>query len=180
MEDESTFKSINIIIGFIIFILSILVLILANVLLLSLMVLLSIAVLVSGIGRLYNAFYNKQLNKIGKILKFITGLLASIIGLIILILTIVDPSASIALAISLIGYTFIVIGVVRIFIGIMMENYQKEFRIFLVIIGILTMIFAFIIVLFPALGYFVMIVYISLTLMFNGLTRMIVVLFGKK
>ncbi|MBY9004777.1 MAG: DUF308 domain-containing protein [Candidatus Lokiarchaeota archaeon] len=179
MEDESTLKSINIIIGSTIFILSILVLILANVLLLSLMVLLSIAVLVSGIGRLYNAFYNKQLNKIGKILKFITGLLASIVGLIILILTIIDPSASIVLAISLIGYTFIVIGVARIFIGVMMENYKMEFRIFLIFIGVITMIFAFIVVLFPTLGYFVLILYISLTLMFNGLTRIIFALFGK-
>ncbi|MCJ7649712.1 MAG: DUF308 domain-containing protein, partial [Candidatus Lokiarchaeota archaeon] len=120
------------------------------------------------------------LNKFGKIVKLVTGILAILVGVLVLILTITVPSVSIILLISLIGYLFIIIGIARIFMGILMESYKKEYRIFLIIIGIITMIFAFIVVLFPALGYFVLITYISLTLMINGLTRIVFSLFGKK
>ena len=180
MEEKSIFNSVNSVIGIIIISLSIIVLIFANVVILSLMILLSIAVIFSGIGRIYNAFYNTQLNKFGKILKLITGIIALLMGGLVLILTITVPSVSIILLISLIGYTFIIIGIARIFMGILMESYKKEYRIFLVMIGIITMIFAFTVVLFPALGYFVLITYISLTLMINGLTRIVFSLFGKK
>lgn len=180
MEEKSRFNSINSIIGIIIISLSIIVLIFANVVVLSLMIVLSIAVIFSGIGRIYNAFYNTLLNNFGKILKLVTGVIAVLVGVLVLILTLTVPSVSIILLISLIGYTFIIIGMARIFMGILMDSYKKEYRIFLVMIGLITMIFAFIVVLFPALGYFVLITYLSLTLMINGLTRIVFSLFGKK
>ncbi len=180
MEGKSRFNSINSIIGIVIISLSIIVLVFSNVVVLSLIILLSIAVIFSGIGRIYNAFYNTLLNKFGKILKLVTGVIAVLIGFIVLILTLTVPGVSIILLISLIGYTFIIIGIARIFMGILMESYKKEYRIFLVMIGLITMVFAFMIILFPALGYFVLITYLSLTLMINGLTRIIFSLFGKK
>lgn len=180
MEEDRSIDRINMMIGFIVFALSIIVLIMANVVILSLMVLLAIGILASGIGRVYNAFYNKKLNKISKILKIITGIIAIVVGIIVLIFMITDPSASIVFLFSLIGYAFITIGVARIFVGIMMENYKKEYRIFLITVGIITMVFAFIVVLFPTIAYFVLITYISLTLMFNGLTRIIYEFFGKQ
>ena len=44
----------------------------------------------SGVARTYNAFYNTYLNKIGKILKLITGILTFLVGLIVIIITFIN------------------------------------------------------------------------------------------
>ena len=176
MKEDTAFNSVNIIIGFIVLSISIIVLILPNAVILSLIILLSIAIMASGVARIYNAFYSTYLNKIGKILKLITGILTFLVGLIVIIITYINPSISIIILISTIGYTFIVIGVARIFMGVVNEGYKKEYRIFLIIVGIITLIFAFMIVLFPILGYFILITYISLTYPFPFDLHLIIII----
>lgn len=180
MEKEDLLIRFNIIIGLIIIFLSILVIIFSSAALLSLMILLSIALLFAGIGRLYNSFANEQLNKIAKIIKFLVGLLAIVISLTILILSIINPSVSILLLINLFGYSFIIIGCARIAIGFLVEKYTKQYRFFLVLVGIVTFVFAFIMILFPTFGYFVLVILLSLSLLFNGLARVMYSVLNKK
>ncbi|MBY9021273.1 MAG: DUF308 domain-containing protein, partial [Candidatus Lokiarchaeota archaeon] len=111
MEKKNILTNVNLVVGLTIVVLSILVFIFSNAALLSIMGLFSIALLFIGIGRLYNAFSNEKLNKIGKVLKFITGVLAIILSIIIFIVTLIEPVSSILLLINLLGYMFIIIGV---------------------------------------------------------------------
>ncbi|MGB5910155.1 MAG: DUF308 domain-containing protein, partial [Promethearchaeia archaeon] len=139
--------------------------------LLSLIILLSIALLFVGIGRISNAFLNEKLNKIGKVIKYITGILTIIVGIFIMVIVIVDPTFAILILINLVGYTLLVIGITRIFIGIMMEKYSKKYRFILIVVGITTFIFAFLVLIFPTFGYFVIVILLSLSLLLNGFAR---------
>jgi len=180
MEKDSILTRVNLVVGLIIIILAIIVIIFSNAALLSIMILLSIALLFAGIGRLYNAFTNEKLKKIAKILKFVTGLLAIILSLTIIIISIVEPATSILLLINLLGYMFIIIGVSRIAVGLLVERYTKEYRFFLVLIGILSFVFAFIVIFYPTFGYFVLVILLSSTLLINGLVRVLYALFERK
>jgi len=171
MEKDNILIGINTIVGLIIIILSILTIIFSYTAVLTLIILLSIALLFAGIGRISNAFLNEKLNKIGKVIKYSTAILAIIVSIFILVITIVNPTFSITVLINLVGYTLLVIGIARIFIGIMMEKYSKKYRFILIIVGIISFIFAFFILIFPTFGYFVIVILLSLSLMLNGFAR---------
>ena len=175
MENENLIKNINIVVGSIIILLSIIVLFYGTAALISLILLLAIAFLFMGIGRLFNAYSNTLLNKLSKYIKYSTGFISIIVSIAVLVITIVNPSLSILILINLFGYVLIIIGVARIAVGYLMELYPIVYRVFLVIVGILTFVFAFIVLLFPILGYFILVTLVSLSLLVNGLAR---VLFG--
>jgi len=180
MEKESQFLSINLIIGIIIIILSILVILFSSAALLSIMILLSFALFSAGVARLYNTFADEKLNKIAKVIKFLVGLSIIGISLTILILTLINPTISILLLIYLFGYGLIILGCARIGVGLLVERYSKPYRFFLIFVGIITFIFAFIVIFFPTFGYFVIIILLSLSLLFNGLLRIFTVFLDKK
>jgi len=171
MEQENILIRVNIIVGLIIIILSILIIILSNIVLLSLMILLSITLLFAGIGRISNAFLNERLNKTGKAIKYLTGILAITVSISIMIITIIDPTFSVLILINLVGCTLIAIGITRIFIGIMMQKYSKKYRFILFIVGITSLIFALLVLIFPTFGYFVVVMLLSLSLLLNGFAR---------
>ena len=180
MEKENILTNINLVVGLIIIVLSVLVIIFSNAALLSIMGLFSIAILFIGIGRLYNAFSNEKLSKLVKALKFITGVLAIILSIIILIVTLIEPVSSILLLINLLGYMFIIIGVSRIAVGILVEDYSNVYRVFLALVGIFSFFFAFIVLLYPTFGYFVLVILLSLSLLINGLARVLFAVFERK
>jgi uncharacterized membrane protein HdeD (DUF308 family) len=180
MEKDNQFFGINIIIGIIVIILSILVIFFSGAALLSLMILLSIAIFFAGTARVYNTFADEKLTKIAKIIKFIVGLSMIGISLTVLITTIINPTVSILLLIYLFGYGLIILGCARIAVGLLVERYSKPYRFFLIFVGIATFIFAFIVIFFPTFGYFVLIMLISLSLLFNGLLRIFSILLDKK
>jgi len=180
LEKENILTGVNLVIGLMIIILSLIVIVFSNAALLSIMILMSIALFFAGTGRLYNVFANQKLNKSAKILKFIVGLLAIILSLVIIIITIVEPTTSILLLINLFGYMFIIIGVSRIAIGLLVENFTKEYRFFLVLVGIISFIFAFIVIFYPTIGYFVLVILLSMSLLINGLARVLSALFERK
>jgi len=180
MEKENQFFGINIIIGIIIIILSILAILFSGAALLSIMLLLSIALFFAGIIRVYNTFADEKLNNIAKVIKFVVGLSMIGISLTILITTIISPAVSILFLIYLFGYGFIILGCARIAVGLLVERYSKPYRFFLILVGIATFIFAFMVIFFPAFGYFVLTILLSLSLLFNGLLRIFSIFLDKK
>ncbi|MBY9021272.1 MAG: hypothetical protein KGD67_09450 [Candidatus Lokiarchaeota archaeon] len=84
------------------------------------------------------------------------------------------------LLINLLGYMFIIIGVSRIAVGLLVENYSKVYRVFLVLVGIFSFLFAFIVLLYPTFGYFVLVILLSLSLLINGLVRVLFAAFERQ
>ncbi|MFX1380743.1 MAG: DUF308 domain-containing protein, partial [Promethearchaeota archaeon] len=150
--EKKTLGILNLVIGVLIISLSILVIIYHELALIFLIIVLSMAILLSGIGRLLNAFFNKKLNKYGIITKFITGIIAITISILVLIISIFDPNLSQLVFINLYGLTLFSIGIARIIIGIITDKYKKVNRILLVFIGFLTFTFSLIVMVFPDVG----------------------------
>ena len=180
MENESLFKNINLVVGLVITALSLIVLIFSTATLISLIILLSISFLFVGFGRIYNGFINETLNRTSKFAKYITGALSVIISIVMMILALTDPSLAILIFTNLFGYTLLFIGISRIGVGYLMESYPKQYRAALIIIGIITFIFSFLILVFPVFGYFILVMLISLSLLINGLIRISLGLIVKK
>ena len=172
---KKTLGIINLLIGLLIINLSILVIVYHQIAITILIILLSIAIFSSGIGRLLNALYNKKLNMYGTITKFITGIIAITISMLVLIISIFNSNLSQIVFINLYGLTLFLIGIARIIIGIITDKYKKENRILLVIVGVITLFFSLIVMVFPNLENFLVLLLFSLTLIFNGIAR---ILFG--
>ena len=144
------------------------------------MVLLSVIFFIFGIGRLIDAFSDDKLNKFAVIAKFLTGLLASIMGIIILSIIIIYSTFSIIFLINLFALVLLIIGIVRIVIGILVDKYSMEYRILLIIVGILSFIVSLVVLFLPPFNYYISVLMISLTLLINGLARVFYGLYEKK
>ncbi|NVM45537.1 MAG: DUF308 domain-containing protein [Candidatus Lokiarchaeota archaeon] len=172
MENESLLKNINIIVGLIIIVLSIITLFYGVITLITLIILISIAFLFAGIGRAYNAITNDSLTKASKFMKYFSGLLSIIISIAAIFIALFNPGLAILMFSNLFGYLLIFIGVARISVGYLMESYTTLYRTVLILVGIITFIFSFIILMFPIFGYFVIVMLISASLLLNGITRL--------
>ena len=172
MDNVNLLKPINIIVGMIIIALSLIVLIFGNATLITLILLLASGLLFVGFGRIFNGITNEALSKTSKIAKYFTGLLSIIISLIIFIQNPEKPSFVVIFFPTLFGYALIFIAFARIAVGYLVETYPKPYRAALILIGIMTLMIAFLIfVFFPMIGYFIFLMLISLSLLMDGLAR---------
>ena len=101
-------------------------------------------------------------------------------GIIILSIIIIYSTFSIIFLINLFALVLLIIGIVRIVIGILVDKYSMEYRILLIIIGILSFIVSVVVLFLPPFNYYISVLMISLTLLINGLARVLYVLYEKK
>lgn len=174
MENSKIPININIIVGFIIIVLSLIVLIFGAETLIVLILLLSFVFLFIGFGRIFNGITNESLSRTNKITKYLTGALSIIISLVVISIALGNPSLAILIFTNLFGYTLIFIGISRISIGYLAKSYSKNVRVTIISVGIITIIFAILILVFPTFGYFILVMLISFALFLNGLTRVLV------
>lgn len=177
ISEEKYTKMFNMISGLVIILFSIIILVFSTVALLGIMILLSITFIVFGTGRLSDSFSDEKLNRFGVIARFITGLLAILIGIINLIIALVNPSYSILLLINIFAMVLFIIGITRIFIGVFTQEYSKDYRIFLILIGLMSLILSLIVMIVPYVGYYILVLLLSLALLLNGLIRFLSGLF---
>jgi uncharacterized membrane protein HdeD (DUF308 family) len=173
MENENIFKNVNVIVGLVIIALSLIILFFGTITLIILIILISIGFLFAGFGTLYNALINTSLTKTSKYLKFIAGIITTAISISVLVIALVDPDFLLLVFINIFGLGLIVIGIARIMVGYFMETYPKTYRAALILVGTITCIFAFLILTFPTFGYFIILMMISLSLLLNGMIRVI-------
>jgi len=171
MEKQSLLNILNRIIGLSVIILSFIIILSSTTILATLMILLAITFLFIGIGRIINGFIDEKLTKLGKIFKFISGISEIIIGLVVMIIIILEPLYSITILINLFAIGLVIIGASRVVLGVNIRKYSNTYRIIMLLGGTLTIILGIIIFVFPALGYFILIVILAIGLLINGLIR---------
>jgi uncharacterized membrane protein HdeD (DUF308 family) len=171
MEKQKLLSIMNMIIGSVIITLSIIIITFFTAVLASLMILTSIIFIFIGMARLINGFIDEKLTKLWKIFKCITGILGILVGLLVIIITIIDPSYSISILINLFAIVLIIIGVSRIFLAINIQKYPKKYRITMLLGGVLILILGILIFAIPTIGYFILIAILSLGLLINGIIR---------
>jgi uncharacterized membrane protein HdeD (DUF308 family) len=183
---EEKLKTSNLLFGLAIIILSIVVMILSilNIILLILVAILSIALFVSGIVRIINASSIEIIENEVATYKFVTGLLAIILAIVIFFSTITEPNVAIELLILIFAFALILTGIVRFAVGLSTKGYPMWFRVLLVIVGISTIILSIAIFilpfLLPFLDYIILIFLLSISLLINGIAKLILGIIGTK
>ncbi|MGB5911740.1 MAG: DUF308 domain-containing protein [Promethearchaeia archaeon] len=183
MSEKSETKAVNssnILNGLIIMILAIIIFFYPNSTLIFLIYIFTVVILISGISRVYNSFNNQKLSNLGKATKFTSGFVLIILSLVIFLITLSDPAFSTELLILLIIIGLIVIGFARIGTGIVNKKYIKWFRVFLIIIGAITLVLNLISFYLKDTDPITVIFFIAITLFINGFTRFLYGLTGKE
>ena len=138
MIRENHLKIINLITGLTIFMLGLIVIYFNLEFLLGAMILFSISFMVSGITRIFNALLDKSLDQIAYFAKLMIGSIFLIIGLIVMLLSLFNPSISIAILLALFKYVLFIISIVSIIMGYFTDIDSKFYRILLITFGFVT------------------------------------------
>jgi uncharacterized membrane protein HdeD (DUF308 family) len=178
MPSNKKFRASNVIFGILIMILSLLVFFFPTTTLSFLIYVSALAVMLSGVSRLINAFSNEKLSNFKVVTRFISGIILVIFSLIIIIITLNDPSYSISILIWLLAIALLVMGIARLFIGLFAKKFVSWFRILLLLIGITTVILSMVIFFLPAIGALYLLIILSVELLLNGLGRFLLGIVG--
>ena len=170
-QRKKGYKTFNILMGIGLILMSILAIVFSMAALFALGILLSSIMVVIGVSRISNGLGNEILETWERWLKVATGLLAIIIAMIMFLAIVYNPMTGILLLILFFAITLVVIGFSRMLRGIGAKQYPKGYRIFNLAVGILTVAFAILIIIFPGLGYVSLVTILSLILMLNGVAR---------
>ena len=168
---EKGFKTFNILLGIGLITMAFLAMIFSVIALLILGILLSIIITVIGAGRISNGLGNELLNNWERGLKVLTGMILLIIATIMFVTAIRDPVTGIYYLILFFTIALLIIGFSRMARGLGADQYPKGYRIFILTVGIITTLFAVLIMLFPALGYVTLVFLLSFILILNGIAR---------
>ena len=181
MNEKSTKKGIvssNILNGVIIMILSAMIFYYTSAALIFLIYVFTVILLISGISRVNISINDEDLSNIGKATKFVSGFILIIVSFVVFITTLGDPTFSTEILIFFLTMGLIVIGIARVGTGVVNQKFIKWFRIFLVIVGSITIVLNLIIVIAADLDTIMAIYLIATSLFINGFTRFLYGLTG--
>lgn len=177
-SEKKAINSLNILNGVIIMIISSFIFFFPDSGLIFLIYIFTVIILLSGISRVYSSINNDNLSNAGKATKFISGFFLIILSLVVFFITLDNPTFSTDLLIIFLTIGLLVIGFARVATGILNDKYIKWFRVFLLIIGIVTIIPNLILIIVTDLNTTLVVYIIGITLFINGFTRFLYGLTG--
>ncbi|MFO7797407.1 MAG: DUF308 domain-containing protein [Promethearchaeati archaeon] len=169
--EKNNIRIYNIVTGLVEMGLAILVLIFSVEAVIAFLIFLGIGMLIVGFARMIDALTDEKLSNIQLIWRLVVSVAIIILSLITVFLTITNPTLAITILIIWIGIAFLLTGLVRFFEGILMKEYWGWMRGLFIVVGLITIILAFLVILFPILGFIYIIVTFSISLLLNGLVR---------
>jgi uncharacterized membrane protein HdeD (DUF308 family) len=166
-------KNFNIISGIFIIILSVLLLIYSAAAVVIILVILAIVMLFIGITQILNVRSDDNLEGTSLYVKYLIGILELIVGIILIISLTTDPIATAVFSIRFLGLVILLVGLAMLYVGSMNNDYSKQYRYILIVIGLLTMIFGVLILAIPSVGINIIAFLVAFPLLFIGLTRLL-------
>jgi len=170
---QKNLKTLNISIGLIAIISSILILLFTTSAVLGLLLIIAFTLLFIGIARLSNAFWNELLSSKAKILKALIGLLSIVISLILILVIFLYPEILILILIYIFSIIMFTIGIDRCFIGYITKSYESWYRVLLIIIGVITVVLSTSIFVIPIYDVRLFLSLLSISVLLNGIARFI-------
>ena len=170
---EKSLRAWNLISGLLQILLAIIILICSLAAILTLLLIFSIAIMVAGLSRIINSISDEKLGNAAVIWKFLTGILAIIVGLIVFFNTFTQPIFTIHILIFIFALALLGIGISRIIVGLLTSDFHTWYRVFLIIVGFLTIGLSVIVLISPSLGFLILILLLSISLLFNGFASLI-------
>jgi uncharacterized membrane protein HdeD (DUF308 family) len=175
-EIPTWLRVLNVTVGAIAIILSAVILIFPGLAIATLVVILSVTLLLIGISSVTFGIACDYLSKGLRVLVIITGILSIALST----LAIVYPGLATVTLIYLLAFAMISHGISRVCIAGMIDILPNALRVLIGINGLLTVVFAAIIFLFPALGAATLVVLLSLAYMINGIENIVLgIILGK-
>lgn len=145
---SGAYRALEIILGIVAILVGILALIYPTGFFVALVVLFGIALIVIGILRIATAASSHWLSSGARSANAVIGIIALIIGIVILFF----PGVSAVVVILLIGIGLLIYGIGRIAVGATANNMNGGLRGLLIVLGILIVVFSLIVIFFPVIG----------------------------
>jgi len=136
---------------------------------LTLVLILSLVLLLLGVSRLGRGLSHHLYTKKHRALDIIAGILSIILGLIVL----ADPLLGASTLVLLLAVAAMIYGITTIVLGALAVRLSKWARGFLVVTGVFSVIFSFVVLDFPALGALTLIVMLTVSFLVNGIESIV-------
>jgi hypothetical protein len=137
-----------------------------------------VIILLSGIARINASFNNQRLSNTGKATKFVSGFVLLMLSFFVFITTLENPTFSTEILIFFLTTGLVIIGIARVGIGVVTQDYIKWFRILLIIVGIITIVLSLVSIIL--IDVTTTIYLLTTSLFINGFTRFLYGLTGSE
>lgn len=131
------------------------------------LIILGVSLLLLGITIIFVGYYFKEEVKSLRILKIAFGILLMSLAIIV----IAFHSLGIEIIIILLASAMIANGILRIIIAIVEKNLPNWYIVLITLVGIITIFFGILTLIFSKYGTFTLIILLSIIFIFDGLTR---------
>ena len=169
-NDSSKLQTVvDVILGLIAVLFSLAALAYSEVVISTIIFLISIALFALGAPRIVSGIFLTDLPNGLRVLNVVIGSIALVVSTISLLF----PDLTTQVLIFLLAFGLLLIGVVRLVVGLFFSLFFKWIRLLFVISGCFTIFVASIAFIFPELGYFALVWLFSVSLLVNGIIRII-------
>ena len=166
-------KNFDIISGIIIITLSLLLFIYSAAAVVSILIIIAIIMVFLGLTQILNIRKNIHLEGTNIVINYLIAIVELFMGIILIINLIIDPIGTAIFSIQLVGFVIFLIGLSMLYVGSKNHKYRKEYRSFLMVAGLLTIIFGVLILAIPSIGFNIVAIVVAFPLLFIGLTRLL-------
>lgn len=120
-----------------------------------------------GVARISRATVLKEKGIYRRIVNLVSGISVAIISFIVVF----SPTMIEVQQIQLVSWALLILGVARIMIGILEDDVGKNLRILQFLVGLISIVIAFLLVIFPSTDFLLAISFIALITGLNGMAR---------
>jgi len=135
----------------------------------TLVLLLSVALLVLGVSRLARGLSHRLFTRTHRVIDIIAGILSIVLGFVVL----ADPLLGVGTLVFLLAFAAMIYGITTIALGAVAKRLQKWSRAFLIIAGIVSVVFSFVVLDFPALGILTLTVMLAVSFLMSGIESIV-------
>jgi uncharacterized membrane protein HdeD (DUF308 family) len=173
---SSWLRAANLIIGFIILLLSLVVLSYPGLAITTLIMILAIGLIITGSVRIFIGFMDESISDKLRGFNVFIGLLMFVLAFIVIIYNWLTT----IVLIYILAFSLLLNGLARFVIGGAVKKFPGWLRGFFVVIGALSIVLSFLIFIYPGLGTLTLVYILSIVLLLNSMSRIARGITGKR
>jgi len=127
---------------------------------------------IMGAARIINGGANKNLKNWVRLMKIITGIIAILLAIISIFIQLLSTTYAVEFLIFLFSIVLITVGFARFLRGTTAKELSVWLRILVISVGLISIILSLIIFLIPTPNYQLLIYFLTIILLFNGIARL--------
>lgn len=173
-RDPFSKRLFNLMIGAIYVILAFYVAINPNVAVESLILVLGVVLIISGMLRIFNSFYDKDIGGTSRVIRLLLGLTGMFIGMSVIVI----PDLGLNVLVTLLSIGLMIQGLTRVYNGATRGPLPNWLQLLLIIIGVLTIALSIYVLINIDLAVLTLVLYLSYGFLLNGFGRILMAITG--